>query len=106
MNCFFQDGPLKGKSKGLRQIALELGYELDPKLKLKELKNILLKHPAFRPEINLQILAKKDGHKIVFLPKFHCELNPIEGIWCYLKQYIRARTNQEFPRMIELLTEA
>ncbi|RMZ95377.1 hypothetical protein BpHYR1_001289, partial [Brachionus plicatilis] len=32
LSCFFQDGPLKGESKGLRQIALELGYELDPKI--------------------------------------------------------------------------
>lgn len=70
------------------------------------MKNILSKHPAFLPESNLEIIAKKYGHKIVFLPKFHCELNPIEGIWCYLKQYIRARTNQKFPRMIDLLIES
>jgi len=73
---------------------------------LKELKQILSRHPAFHSESNLEILAKKYGVKIVFLPKFHCELNPIEGLWCYLKQHIRARTNQKFPRMIELLTEA
>ncbi|RNA06686.1 hypothetical protein BpHYR1_012666 [Brachionus plicatilis] len=29
-------GPLKGESNGLRQIALEFGYELDPKIRLKE----------------------------------------------------------------------
>lgn len=70
------------------------------------MKHILSKHPAFHTESNLEILAKKYGHKIIFLPKFHCELNPIEGLWCYLKQHIRARTNQTFPRMMELLAEA
>ncbi len=24
----------------------------------------------------------------IFCPKYHCELNPIEGLWCDLKQYI------------------
>ncbi|RNA20384.1 hypothetical protein BpHYR1_003271 [Brachionus plicatilis] len=63
-------------------------------------------HPAFHTESNLEILAKKYGHKVVFLPKFHYELNQIEGLKCYLKQHIRARTNQTFPRMMEVLAEA
>ncbi|RNA33262.1 hypothetical protein BpHYR1_050402 [Brachionus plicatilis] len=63
-------------------------------------------HPAFHTESNLEKLALKYGHKVVFSSKFHLELNPIEGLWCYLKQHIRARTNQTFPRMMEVLAEA
>ena len=29
----------------------------------------------------LQIVIEKAGHKCIFLPKFHCELNPIEMVW-------------------------
>jgi hypothetical protein len=29
------------------------------------------------------------GFKVVFLPKFHCELNPIERCWCHAKRLYR-----------------
>ena len=29
------------------------------------------------------------GHKVIFYPKFHCELNPIEPYWCKAKWYTR-----------------
>ena len=29
----------------------------------------------------LQLVIEKAGHKCLFLPKFHCELNPIEMVW-------------------------
>ena len=25
------------------------------------------------------------GHRFMFLPKIHCELNPIEHVWCQVK---------------------
>ncbi|RNA45247.1 hypothetical protein BpHYR1_000275 [Brachionus plicatilis] len=61
--------------------------------------------PAFHTESNLEKLAIKYGHKVVFSSKFHLEPNPIEGLWCYLKQHITAKTNQTFPRMMEVLAE-
>ena len=27
------------------------------------------------------------SHKVIFYPKFHCELNPIEQCWCQAKWY-------------------
>jgi hypothetical protein len=29
----------------------------------------------------LQLVIEKAGHKCLFLPKFHCKLNPIEMVW-------------------------
>jgi hypothetical protein len=29
------------------------------------------------------------GHKIIFYPKFHCELNFIENVWAYIKNKLR-----------------
>ena len=31
-------------------------------------------------ESMLETLIKKAGHECIFLPKFHCELNPIEMV--------------------------
>lgn len=28
-------------------------------------------------------------HRVMFYPKFHCELNHIERFWCHGKQYAR-----------------
>lgn len=36
-----------------------------------------------KPE--LQRLLESRGHRCVFLPAFHCELNPIELYWGYIK---------------------
>ena len=33
----------------------------------------------------LQIVIEEAGHICMFLPKFHCELNPIEMYWGYAK---------------------
>lgn len=34
----------------------------------------------------LQIIIEQAGHKCYFLPKFHCELNPIEMYWGWVKK--------------------
>ena len=34
-------------------------------------------------------IAKAAGHKVVRLPPYHCELNPIEMAWAQVKGYIR-----------------
>jgi hypothetical protein len=36
----------------------------------------------------LQLIIEKAGHKCLFLPKFHCELNPIEMVWSQLKRRV------------------
>ncbi|EKM78048.1 hypothetical protein AGABI1DRAFT_42629, partial [Agaricus bisporus var. burnettii JB137-S8] len=34
----------------------------------------------------LQLIIEQAGHKCLFLPKYHCELNPIEMVWAQTKQ--------------------
>ena len=50
----------EGVSKGLKKIAIELGYnDLDSKIGLLALQNILMQHPAFSPIKKLTKLAEK-----------------------------------------------
>ena len=71
----------------------------------------------------LQLMIEKAGHKCLFLPKFHCELNPIEMVWGQTKRSKSLRpnlitqfancfpgfcelTNGTFPRTKELVPES
>ena len=36
------------------------------------------------------------GHRCIFIPKYHCELNPIECVWGYAKQYTRKYCDYTF----------
>lgn len=47
---------------------------------------VLLEQTDFLTEKPLlQIVIEAAGHKCYFLPKFHCELNPIEMYWGWVK---------------------
>ena len=48
LECSYQSGPEKGQLKGLFAIALELGIQVSPSIKLNEIKSILSKHRAFQ----------------------------------------------------------
>ena len=50
------------------------------------------------------ILSK--GHRVMFLPKFHCELNPIERVWCQAKQFTRSHCDYSFPNLEKIIDEA
>ncbi|KIO12001.1 hypothetical protein M404DRAFT_125666 [Pisolithus tinctorius Marx 270] len=44
----------------------------------------------------LEQLIKDSGHECIFLPKFHCELNPIEMYWGWCKYRYRQATKVNF----------
>ncbi|CAK5269391.1 unnamed protein product, partial [Mycena citricolor] len=63
--------------------------------------------PDFLAEKPLfQVIIEKEGHKCFFLPKFHCELNPIEMVWGQAKQYFRQFSDGTFPKAKTLVPEA
>ena len=45
----------------------------------------------------LERLLATNGYRGIFIPKFHCELNPIERVWAQSKKYTRALFFQGIP---------
>ena len=42
-------------------------------------------------------LINSRGYRAIFIPKFHCELNPIEACWGQAKRYTRSHCDYSFP---------
>ena len=54
----------------------------------------------------LQELIEARGHKIIFYPKFHCELNYIEMYWGATKWYVRQHCNYTWKGLQENVPRA
>ena len=96
LSCYFSSGEHKGKSKSLLILARELQLEVDNRIKLDDLHRILSRHVAFNNISRLEKLAAKYNMKIIFNPKYHCEMNPIEGLWRSMKRFIRQKKRSNF----------
>ena len=46
------------------------------------------------------------GHICLYLPKFHCELNPIEQCWCHGKKHTRSHCNGSIVRLRKIVPES
>ncbi len=125
LHCRFQNGPNQGKTKGLLEIAKELRVKLPAKINLDELRSVMSEHSAFKTVSicscqesfiqckcvflqvsRLELLAQKYKVIIKWCPKFHCELNVIEGLWCSQKQFVRRRTDQTYKTMLKLIIDS
>ena len=54
----------------------------------------------------LESFLTDKGHLALFLPKFHCELNPIERVWGEAKRYNRKYTNITLQQLRNMLPDA
>ncbi|CAF1391422.1 unnamed protein product [Adineta ricciae] len=88
------------------EICKDLGIQLPPKIKLEEIRELLSGHPAFQNATKLETLALKYKVNVIFRPKYHSELNAIEGLWCSQKAFVRSRTDQTFEKMTKLISES
>jgi hypothetical protein len=102
VNCKDEEGVYRG----LQPIMADLGIEVSEDLSLSQMRKELMNHPAFENISRLEKLASQYGHKIVWCPKYHCELAPVEGYWCSDKQYVRKHNDQTFNKFHEFLTQA
>lgn len=96
-----------GQFKGIVQLLRERGFQVKKGMKLQCMapkkcipsseccaRQLLSEQPGFAEQQSaLEEIAEACGCRILFLPKFHCELNPIEQCWGYAKRVYR-----QFPR--------
>ena len=54
----------------------------------------------------LQEVIEEKGHKVIFYPKFHCELNYIEMYWGATKRYARTHCNYSWKGLRHIVPEA
>jgi len=101
---YFPEGHEKaGWFKGMATILEECGFANASRLKAqcKDFKcakgatscccrRILYEQPDFvNVKSVLEAMCEAEGFRVMFLPKFHCELNPIEQCWGYAKRVYR-----------------
>ncbi len=103
---FPDDHPMHpGILKGMLNILVEQGHDLDHVKKLPfECKGFKCSPPARdccccrllfnEPDFTvvksvLEMACDEQGVQVMFLPKFHCKLNPIEQCWGYAKRMYR-----------------
>ncbi|KAI0364377.1 hypothetical protein BV20DRAFT_956332 [Pilatotrama ljubarskyi] len=106
-SLYFPEGhPKAGSFKGMVQILEERGYTGVSNLRAECprfhctpgatrccCRRWLYEEPDFREAESLaEAHCRARRFEVIFLPKFHCELNPIEQCWCVAK-----RTYRQFP---------
>ena len=65
-----------------------------------DMRIVLANHEDFRKEKTIvEHFLSNRGHIVLFVSKFHCELNPIERVWGQAKVYTRMYTNFTLPRL-------
>ena len=95
-----------GTAKGLKTILAERGINTAT-MKANDMRVVLSNHDDFVNEKTIvEHYIKRRGHVAIFVPKFHCELNPIERVWGQSKRYCRAYTNFTLPKLREILHPA
>lgn len=86
-----------GQPKGAKQIAYERGLWKQGMVMRDDTKTMRSVHHVLAKCLDFQAFVKSilqeeieaAGHCCDFLPKFHCELSPIERVWAKSKRYIR-----------------
>ena len=80
-----------GIPKGMRIVLTERGVDTS-RMNADKMREVLSRFPDFANVKSMleQYLVEERGHIMYYLPKFHCELNPIERVWAQAKRYTRA----------------
>ena len=74
--------------KGMKAILEERGVNTDG-MRVPALREKLKSYPDFNNHHSktiLQLYVEQRGHICLYYPKFHCELSPIERVWCQVQK--------------------
>jgi hypothetical protein len=94
--------------KGVRRILEERGlWDRENPPKLAAAKELLSSQPDFKEQMEwVAETVTKEGHLLIYLPKFHCELNCIEHLWCSAKAFARKNCTYSFPALKLIVPQA
>jgi transposase len=70
---------------------------------------IVMDNASFHNATELEALVELQGHKIIFLPPYSPDLNPIEISYSYAKSYLKERVSKKYysnTDMVNLIKEA
>jgi len=110
-----------GKPKGLKQLLWERGLWKDgmtldgwrqvrgQRLKCQDLSARKVMKGCLDimfEKSELQLMIESRGHICEFLPKFHCELNPIERVWGRSKQLVRDLCEDDYKTMLDTVVRS
>ena len=63
-------------------------------------------HDFKTQKTRVEELISRHGHRCIFLPKYHCELNPIERVWGQVKRYTCANCDYTFAGLEKTIPSA
>ena len=85
-----------GVPKGMRQVLIERGVDVRG-MKADDMRRALNEMKDFKYEkTKVEKYLSGRGNRVIFIPKFRCELNPIERCWGHAKRYTREHCDYTF----------
>ena len=95
-----------GLQKGLKTVLEERGVNVKKMHKDDMIKTLSeMRDFKFQKSRVKEVILKR-GHRVMFIPKFYCEINPIERVWCHAKQYTRAHCDYSFQGLEQIMHTA
>ena len=95
-----------GVPKGMRQVLIERGVDVRG-MKAADMRRVLGEMDDFKYErTKVEKYVCSRGHRAIFIPKFHCELNPIERCWGSAKHYTREHCDYTFHGLEQTIDRA
>ena len=95
-----------GQPKGLKTVLEERNINTSGMTKADMIKMLENMHDFKVQKTRVEELISKHGHRCIFIPKYHCELNPIERVWCQAKQFTRGNCDYTYPGLEKTIVPA
>ena len=86
-----------GQPKGLKMVLEERNVNTSGMNKADMIKVLENMHDFKVKKHRVEELISRHGHRCIFLPKYHCELNPIKRVWGQAKRLTRTNCDYTYP---------
>ena len=95
------------KKAVIKEWLIEKGDTPGDNLLKIDLLAMVKQHTSRRPrKYEIDTIASEHGHRVIRLPPYHCQYNPIELIWSQVKQYVAKKNNFRMSDLKSLASEA